>query len=461
MLKAQKRHQAPCNRSEWDQRSCSGKGARCPVLIIGTLAGRRIRQSTAKFLPPDKARDLEAARDLALLWERAGKPVRPEEYSPPATNEDSEPKRPTVDMAVAAYLADARDRGNSDSTLEKKAAVFERRTAKDPKNQSGPPLQAKTASLLWFCQEKGIRFLSELDLNTVREWRSAWKVNALTRYKRQGQILGFFWFCERAGWLPRNYAAEMTKGLGKIQVKAVQTGYFQPAEYTAIIDATYLYSDRPSVDRHNSLTVGGHRIRALSELMRWTGLRIRDAVTLEKARLQQDPETGMWSVMVYQKKTGDPVYCPIPPHVTALLRTVPASQKGNTNEKYFFWTGNGDPKTVVSNWQRSYAKLFVMVGLKESDGSRKRCHPHMFRDTFAVESLLSGMRLEEVSTILGHSSVTITEKHYMPWVRARQTSLNRSVMDSWMKQGIVKPEGDKRGPGRPRKAPVIPIAAGK
>jgi hypothetical protein len=65
-------------------------------------------------------------------------------------------------------------------------------------------------------------------------------------------------------------------------VKATQTGYFQPEEYKAVIDATYIYSGRPSVDSHNSLTIGGQRIRTLTELMRWTGLRIRDAVTLEK-----------------------------------------------------------------------------------------------------------------------------------------------------------------------------------
>jgi integrase len=448
-------------RAEWDQRSCSGKGANCPVLILGTLNGNRVRLSTAKFLPPDKARDLEAARDLALLWERVGKATRLDQYSRPTQDASPEPSRPTVKMAVVAYIADARDRGNSEATLQKKLSIFEGRTVKEPKNRDGDALPTKPTSLLWFCGQKGIRFLSELDLNTVREWRSTWKVDSLTRHKRQGQVLGFFWFCERAGWLSRNYAAEMTKGLGKIQVKVVQTGYFQPTEYKAIIDATYAYSDRPSVDKHNSLTIGGHRIRALSELMRWTGLRIRDAVTLEKRRLQQDPESGMWSVMVYQKKTGDPVYCPIPPHVAELLTTVPASQKGNSNEIYFFWTGHGYPKTVVSNWQRSYARLFKIVGLKESDGTPKRCHPHMFRDTFAVESLLSGMRLEEVSMILGHSSVKITEKHYMPWVRARQTSLNRSVMNSWVKQGIIKTSGDRSGPARPRKAPVIPIAAGE
>jgi|SRR5215469_12977965 len=161
--------------------------------------------------------------------------------------------------------------------------------------------------------------------------------------------------------------------------------------------------------------------------------------------------------MVYQKKTGDPVYCPIPPHAAEMLRTLPASQKGNTNETYFFWTGNGHPKTIVTNWQRSYGKLFKLAALKEPGGSPKRCHAHMFRDTFAVESLLSGMRLEEVSTILGHSSVKITEKHYMPWVRARQASLNQSVVESWIRQGIVKPQDERRGPGRPRVAPVIPM----
>jgi integrase len=48
------------------------------------------------------------------------------------------------------------------------------------------------------------------------------------------------------------------------------------------------------------------------------------------------------------------------------------------------------------------------------DGSPKRFHPHMFRETFAVEMLLAGVPLEQVSILLGHKSVKITEKHYAP-----------------------------------------------
>ena len=421
MLKAQRRHHSPCQRPEWDQRTCKGKGANCPVLIIGTLNGNRVRLSTAKFLPPEQSRNLEAGRNLALLWERTGRIIRPEEFRPIAEpTPPPEQDLPTVETAVAEYLTDARLNGNAQATLDKKVTILNRQ-------------------LLPYCKEKGIRFVSELDTNTIRDFRSTWKDESLARSKKQSRVLGFVWFCERNGWLPPNSASAITKGLGKIQVKATQTGYFSPDEYSRIIDATYLYSDRPSVDKHNSSNLGGHRIRALTELMRWTGLRIRDAATLERDRLVMDPNTGMWSVMVYQRKTGEPVYCPVPPHVADLLRAVPASQKGNTNEQYFLWTGNGNPKTVVANWQRSYRKLFDLVGLKDAASVAKRCHPHMFRDTFAVEALLSGMRLEDVSTILGHSSVKITEKSYMPWVRARQSSLNQSVVASWEKQGIIKP----------------------
>jgi integrase/recombinase XerD len=456
MLKAQKRHQTPCTRPEWDQRSCAGKGANCPVLIIGTLNGNRVRLSTTRFLPPEKARDMEAARDLAVLWEKAGAPIRPEEYAAPvAGTTEAEPPKPTIEMAIAAYMADSRDRGNGEASLYKKATVFQRTEIVNPQNRNAAKIPANTTSLLWFCRDKGIRFLSELTLPVLCEWRASWKVNSLVRAKRQGLVIGFVWFCERRGWFPRNYASDMTTGLGRIEVKATQTGYFMPAEYKTVLDATYLYSDRPSIDKHNSLTLGGYRIRALTEVMRWTGLRIRDAVTLEKHRLVRDDQSGMWSVMVYQRKTGDPVYCPIPPHVAEILQDVPASQKGNTNERYFFWTGEGLAKTITSNWQRSYGKLFKLAALRDADGTPKRCHPHMFRDTFAVESLLSGMRLEEVSTILGHSSVRITEKHYMPWVRARQTSLNQAVMESWIRQGIVKPPDDRRGVGRPKKVVAI------
>jgi integrase len=51
----------------------------------------------------------------------------------------------------------------------------------------------------------------------------------------------------------------------------------------------------------------------------------------------------------------------------------------------------------------------------------------MFRDTFAVELLLSGVPIDQVSLLLGHSSVKVTEKHYAPFVKACQEQLENSV----------------------------------
>jgi len=76
-------------------------------------------------------------------------------------------------------------------------------------------------------------------------------------------------------------------------------------------------------------------------------LRIGDTVTCERARLDGS------NLLLYQAKTGTPVYCPLPPIVVdALKRLQPA------NLKYSFWTGNGKRKSAVADAQRSFRALF-------------------------------------------------------------------------------------------------------
>ena len=94
-----------------------------------------------------------------------------------------------------------------------------------------------------------------------------------------------------------------------------------------------------------------------------------------------------------------------------------------THPKYFFWTGNGKRKSAVADAQRSFRKLFELA---EVDG-----HPHMFRDTFAVELLKAGVSLDTVSMLLGHASIRVTEKHYKPWVKTLQDKLEADAMKGW------------------------------
>lgn len=93
----------------------------------------------------------------------------------------------------------------------------------------------------------------------------------------------------------------------------------------------------------------------------------------------------------------------------------------------FFWSGNGDPQSVVKGYGRSFRKLFRIADVRNADGTPKPCRSHMFRDTFAVELLLAGVPIDQVSVLLGHHSVKMTEKYYLPWVKARQDQLTVNI----------------------------------
>jgi hypothetical protein len=46
-----------------------------------------------------------------------------------------------------------------------------------------------------------------------------------------------------------------------------------------------------------------------------------------------------------------------------------------------------------------------------------------------------------VSVLLGHSSIKVAEKHYSPWVRARQEQLEADVRHTWDRSSLPKLQG--------------------
>lgn len=52
---------------------------------------------------------------------------------------------------------------------------------------------------------------------------------------------------------------------------------------------------------------------------------------------------------------------------------------------------------------------------------------HRLRHTFAVELLLAGVPIEQVSKLLGHKTVRTTERYYSAWVKERQGKLEAEV----------------------------------
>jgi integrase/recombinase XerD len=379
------RHSADCPLAdEPNHRRCQ-----CPKHLSWSDNGRQYRRS-AKTRSWDTAS--KKARAIELEHEQIAAGEKPKKH-----------EAVSVAHAVEAYLADKRSQNLVEVTLQKLTTIFKKQ-------------------LLAWCNNTGIHYLAELDLTKLRQWRNSWDGGGIAAKKKQERVIGFFYFCISSGWIHDNPA----KGLSKIKVDQKPTDYFPQQEFKKIIDATYIY-DSKTVDA-KEMQNNATRLRVLTLLMRWSGLAIRDAVTLERTRLDKDD-----NLFPYRAKTGVPVYVPLPPDVAKQLRDIPPGPK--PNPRYFFWSGNGQPKSVVADWQRAYRKLFKLAALKHADDTPKRCFPHMFRDTFAVENLLAGVTLEKVSLLLGHSSIKTTERHYAPFVKARQEQIVAAVKQAWTAMG--------------------------
>jgi integrase len=152
------------------------------------------------------------------------------------------------------------------------------------------------------------------------------------------------------------------------------------------------------------------QVKALILLLRYSGLRIRDAITLRRGAILEG------KLYLYTGKTGTGMYIPLP-------EVVLESLKGIGNEEYFFWTGEGKVKSVLGSWERSLTTLFKLAGVKG--------HAHQFRDNFAVDLLTHGVSVENVAMLLGHSDIRVTQKHYAPWVQSRQVELEKAVKLTW------------------------------
>jgi integrase len=198
--------------------------------------------------------------------------------------------------------------------------------------------------------------------------------------------------------------------LPKVKIDEVPTMPLSTDEYARLLAAV------PGVVKHS---VRAARARALFQLMRYSGLAIEDALTLKRAELEH---SGLYRVVTSRQKTGVHVCVPIPASIAQELLAVP-----NKDPKFFFWSGELI-ETLTRKWSRYYvAPVFKAAKL---DGV---CFAtsHRLRDTFAVELLQKGVPMEEVSKLLGHTSIKTTEKHYAKWVQGRQDRLDSLVTGTW------------------------------
>ena len=269
------------------------------------------------------------------------------------------------------------------------------------------------ARLQTYFAKIGKLYTDELDKATLTEFRGSWKAeypSTQTRQKVQERLRAFLKFCHQCGWL------KIVPQLSKIQVDEPPTMPLDEAQYAKLLKTSLAVFPAPKAAR----------VHALIQLMKHSGLAIRDAVTLERGEIIKDKH---YRVVTSRQKTGTDVSVVIPPAVANEVLTVL-----NGNPKYVFWnSGSGKEQSLVTNWQHDLRTVFRTAFGQDTDFT-----PHCLRDTFAVNLLNSGAPMEEVARALGNS-IRVCEKHYAKWVKSRQDRLDSFVVASW--QVLIRKAG--------------------
>jgi integrase/recombinase XerD len=354
-----RRHDAPCECTDNTDPRCG-----CPIYQEYRVGKKRFRRSLK-----------------TTNWQKALADARKTELD----GFKEKPKSPTVEQACEKFIQDGEARGLREPTLYKFRLLFKQ--------------------LKQFADDKGFVFVSDLTVDDVRAFRASWPNKNFAARKKLENLRAFFRFCNISGWIATNPAAALKPG----RTVDKQIVPITKDEFTKILKACDTYPHKPS----------RARLRAVVLVMRYSGLRIRDVVTLRKDHIRGG------KLFLRTAKTGTDVFCPLPPDVLSALKAIDA--KG----EYYFWSGTSKPKSAVGDYQPALRTLFNLA-------KTPRVHAHLFRHTFATELLTAGNTLETVAALLGHGSTKITERSYSHWVKGRQEKLEEAVKNSWAQLGTVE-----------------------
>jgi integrase/recombinase XerD len=351
MLTLYRRHRTTC-KSTARRAKCS-----CPIWTQGVLHGGTIRKSL-------DLTNWEAANRIINEWEIHG-----------------EAQSLSVKDAGERWIADCEARKLKPSSLRKYREIKKE-------------LQEK-----W-----GASSVRSISVDDVRKLREGWKYSGSTTGKRLELVRSFFSFCVDSGWIDKNAA----KGIKPARYVSAPTLPYSQDEWDRILWATDAYGEIHPQSPPSSR----RQLKALILLMRYSGLRISDAISLTRDRVSDG------TLFLYTQKTGKAVRLPLPKIV---LKALVDCDEGNS---HYFWSGAGTLKSRLTEWQSRLKKVSAIAGI-EGRGFAHRC-----RASFSVELLNRGVPLEMVALILGNSP-RIVEKHYSSFVQSRQLSLEAAVKGTW------------------------------
>ena len=157
------------------------------------------------------------------------------------------------------------------------------------------------------------------------------------------------------------------------------------------------------IDAATGTTPRTLRDRALVELLYGAGLRVSEAVGLEKGAVDLDDR-----IVRVNGKGGKERLVPLGRPAAEALRRYLALGRPHLDRRYrpeLFLNARGGPLT------RAGAFLILRRLAERAGLEPKRVHPHLLRHSFATHLLEGGADLRSVQEMLGHADLGTTERY--------------------------------------------------
>ena len=280
------------------------------------------------------------------------------------------------------------------------------------------------AQLLEVAERLHLDTLTDIDSEVIAELRMVWVeagVQDISHRTYLAYLNGFFRYALRQEWITKNPIPDSREWPPRTAIDRDETMPMDldgtETNYRKFLAALLVPRVRGNRGRKPAV-LSGEMLVALTELMYEAGLRISDAVMFQPAKLVFDDQCASYTFLPIKTKRNRKLCTTfLPLWLADKLRTIPA-----LSPSFPFFDGR-DLEKITASVRREYTSTGIVCGIPN-------VHPHRFRDSFAINRLTSDppMSMDNLSKMLGHASVAMTERFYAPWVPARHDQLRRAYL---------------------------------
>ena len=157
----------------------------------------------------------------------------------------------------------------------------------------------------------------------------------------------------------------------------------------------------------NRTTLRGARNYALLATMFNTGARVQEIADLRACDLQL---TKPFQLRLFGKGRKER-YCPLWPQTAAVLRAFCKERNLDLRSEARVFLNHRDEPLTRFGIRYVLARCLDRASQEVPNLQKKRLHPHSMRHSMAVALLKSGVALSTISHLLGHASLTTTNRY--------------------------------------------------